>query len=66
MMTKGPEKDRDHRRADLEALMERAAQQPGIADVLALHEKYQARLTKLQAALGRSRAATFTTSDSTA
>lgn len=51
---------------ELNRLIELASQQPGLAEVLALHDEYQARLAEVKAALGHPRMARLSTSDSTA
>lgn len=65
--------DKRHRKSasellatDLDRLMERAASRPGVAEVLALQQRFQAKLAEIDASLGRRSAVTFTTSDSTA
>jgi hypothetical protein len=66
-MSERSDKPRSGRKqADLNRLIERASQQPGVAEVLALHNEYQARLTELRTALGQQGMVGFSTSDSTA
>jgi hypothetical protein len=66
-MNETPYKPRSSRsQEDLNRLIELASQQPGLAEVFALHDEYQARLTELQAALGQQCMVSFSTSDSTA
>src|ERR1017187_1143175 len=51
---------------DLATLVERAAANSGVAEVLALHRVYQAKLSEIQSRLGRRPTTNTLTSDSTA
>ena len=53
-------------REDLVALIERAAARSGVAEVLALHRAYQAKLSEIQSRLARRLTRKTSTSDSTA
>lgn len=51
---------------ELSKLLELAARRPGVADVVSLHQRYQAKLAEINLKSGRRTRLSFTTSDSTA
>lgn len=50
---------------DLENLLKRANERPGLAEAIQLHERYQARLAEINKQISRTAGVNVTVSDST-